>query len=454
MRLGQAQLPRDAGVLDRGQRGGAGPAIVAGDQDHVGMRLGDARRHRSHPHLGHELHADPRVVVGVLEVVDELRKVLDRVDVVVRRRRDEPDARRGVAGLGDPRVDLGARQLAALAGLGALGHLDLDLAGVDEVLAGDAEAAAGDLLDGAAARVAVGQRLVARRVLAALAGVGLAAQAVHGDGEGLVGLARDGAVAHGAGLEPAHDRLDGLHLVDGHRAQRRPQLQQPAEGGEAGGLVVHERRVVLERRVVAGPDGLLERVDRERVEQVVLAVGPVLVLAAGRQLAVDDRAFGRIRAVLAQLDLAGDDLDADAADPARRPGEVLVHEVPVEAQRLEHLGAVVAVDRGDAHPGDRLDHALDHGLAVALLRLGRGSRDDPQAHLVVDRLEREVGVDGGGAVPDEQAEVVRLARLARLEHQAHAPAGAGADEVVVDGGDGEQRRDRARRSRRGPGPRG
>ena len=32
-----------------------------------------------------------------------------------------------VTNLGNPRIDLRARQLAALAGLGALGHLDLDL---------------------------------------------------------------------------------------------------------------------------------------------------------------------------------------------------------------------------------------------------------------------------------------------------------------------------------------
>jgi hypothetical protein len=34
-----------------------------------------------------------------------------------------------MADLGDPRIDLGSGQLAALTGLGALGHLDLDLAG-------------------------------------------------------------------------------------------------------------------------------------------------------------------------------------------------------------------------------------------------------------------------------------------------------------------------------------
>ena len=75
--------------------------------------------------------------------------------------------------------------------------------------------AGGDLLDGAVLRVAVGQRLVALRVLAAFAGVALAADAVHRDRQGLVGLLADGAVAHRPGLEPLDDGLDRLHLVDG-----------------------------------------------------------------------------------------------------------------------------------------------------------------------------------------------------------------------------------------------
>ena len=85
------------------------------------------------------------------QVVDELLEVLDRVDVVVRRRRDQADARRGVADPGDVLVDLVAGQLAALARLGALGHLDLQLVGVDQVVDRHAEAAGGDLLDRRAA---------------------------------------------------------------------------------------------------------------------------------------------------------------------------------------------------------------------------------------------------------------------------------------------------------------
>ena len=68
---------------------GAGAAVVAGDEHDVGLGLATRRRRPCRPDLGDELHVHARRRVGVLEVVDELLEVLDRVDVVVRRRADE-----------------------------------------------------------------------------------------------------------------------------------------------------------------------------------------------------------------------------------------------------------------------------------------------------------------------------------------------------------------------------
>ena len=133
--FGEADLPRAAGMLDRGQRRGAGAAFVAGDGDVVGARLGDAGGDGADADLGDELDRDQRLRIDVLQIVDELRQILDRIDVVMRRRRDQADARRRMAHLGDDRVDLVAGQLAALAGLGALRHLDLHHVGVDEIFA-------------------------------------------------------------------------------------------------------------------------------------------------------------------------------------------------------------------------------------------------------------------------------------------------------------------------------
>src|SRR5438874_1253033 len=210
--------------------------------------------------------------------------------------------------------------LPALAGLRALRHLDLQLVAVDEVVAGHAEAARGDLLDGAAAEVAVGVPLVAYRVLAALAGVRLAADPVHGDGEVLVRLAADRAERHGAGLEALHDLGGGLDLVDRDRLPRL-EPEEPADGAQAPALVVHRRRVLLEHLVAGGAHRMLELGDRVRVVGVVLATAAPLVLAADVEVAVE-RGRDHVGVLVAQPGLARDDVEPDALDARRGPGEV------------------------------------------------------------------------------------------------------------------------------------
>ena len=127
LRFREAELPGDAGMLDRRKWACAGAAVVAADEDDVRLRLRHTGGDRADADLSDQLHTDAGARVRVLEVMYELRQVLDRVDVVVRRRADQPHVRRRVAHGGDPWVDLGARELAAFARLGALRHLDLQL---------------------------------------------------------------------------------------------------------------------------------------------------------------------------------------------------------------------------------------------------------------------------------------------------------------------------------------
>src|SRR3972149_6344253 len=95
LRLRDAKLPGQAGVLDRRLGRGAGAAAIAADQDDVAVALRHAGGDGADAVLGNELHVDAGPRVGVLQVVDELGEVLDRVDVVVGRRRDKLDAGRG-----------------------------------------------------------------------------------------------------------------------------------------------------------------------------------------------------------------------------------------------------------------------------------------------------------------------------------------------------------------------
>ena len=200
-----------------------------------------------------------------------------------------PDARGGVAGLGDPRVHLVPGQLAALPRLGPLGHLDLQVVGVDQVLAGHPEPAAGHLLDRGPAQVPVG-------------------------------------VGHGTAAGPRRPprcwtcRRAGSSRWPGSRAPRRrwsrrtwrrwrtgarwpetgstsssgtggrcrggvhaADAQQPAQRHQPGRGVVHQPGVLLEDLVPAAAGGVLQLEHRLRVEQVRLAVAAPLVLAAGLQ---------------------------------------------------------------------------------------------------------------------------------------------------------------------------
>src|ERR1700721_323261 len=55
---------------------------------------GGAGGDRADPDFGHQFDRGLAFLIDVLEVVDELRQILDRIDVVMRRRRDQADAGR------------------------------------------------------------------------------------------------------------------------------------------------------------------------------------------------------------------------------------------------------------------------------------------------------------------------------------------------------------------------
>src|SRR5213076_2055022 len=141
--------------------------------------------------------------------------------------------------------------------------------------------------------------------------------------------------------------------------------------------------------------------------------------------------------------LLRDQVDADARHARRGPREVTVHEVAVQADGLEDLGAAVALQRLDPHLRhdlqdplvERLD-VIRHGLPVI------DPGEDPLADHVVQALEGHPRVHGARAIPDEQARAVDLARVARLHDEPAAGPLAAPHEVVVHRGGGQEARNR------------
>ena len=266
--LCETKLPRQAGVLDAGLRRSAGSAVVTADQDDVRVALGHTRGNRAHPYLRDQLDADAGVVVSVFQVVNQLGQVLDRVNIMVRRWRDQTDAGRRIAHLGDPWIDLPSGQLAPFTRLGPLGHLDLQLFCLSEVIAGHAEPARGHLFDRAVARIPIGVGNVTRRILTSLARVALAADAVHGDGEGFMRFLADGTVRHRAGLEAFDDRFHRFHFLDGNGLGRELQPHEASQGRHPFRLIVDQFCVLFECGVIVVAARLLQEVDRFGVKQM------------------------------------------------------------------------------------------------------------------------------------------------------------------------------------------
>ncbi len=272
---------------------------------------------------------------------------------MVRRGRDQPHARGRQADARDVLVDLVPGELPALAGLRALGHLDLQLVRVREVVDRDSEAARRDLLDRRAPRVPV-----ADGILAALAGVRAAADPVHRDRQRLVRLARQRAERHRAGREPLDDRARRLDLVQGDPAvPGLAEAEQPAQGRTAGILGVHRGRVLLVRLPAAVSHRVLQESDRVRVPLPVLTVAAPRVEPEHGQQRVVCVAVA-VRPCVPGERVAGEHVDPDAADPRGRSGEVALHELGRESDGLEDLRAAVGRDRRDPHLGEHLEQAL------------------------------------------------------------------------------------------------
>ena len=86
LRFRKADFPRRPSMGKRCQRRSTGAAFITCDRDMVGARLRDTGGHGSDAHFRNQFHRDTRARIGVFQIVNELGQILDRVDVMMRRR--------------------------------------------------------------------------------------------------------------------------------------------------------------------------------------------------------------------------------------------------------------------------------------------------------------------------------------------------------------------------------
>ena len=196
----QPEFPGKAYVVDSGVRACSGAAVVSGNDDAVRSGFGHAYRNDTDAAFRDELHRDPCRRIQGTQIVDELCQVFDRIDVMMRRRRNKRNSGHSPAHTRYLCRDFVCRELTALAGLCPLCRFDLYLFRMDKIFCGDAETPRRDLPD---AGTAIVQALFplqgndTRRIFSAFAAVGTSPAGIAGFSDGTVSFLTDGPEGYG-----------------------------------------------------------------------------------------------------------------------------------------------------------------------------------------------------------------------------------------------------------------
>src|SRR5690606_28834913 len=296
--------------------------------------------------------------------------------------------------------DLEAGQLSAFAGLRPLCDLDFNLFAVVEIFRRYAEAARGNLLDRRVGVIAIGARFEARDILTAFAAVGLAADPVHGDGEGLMRLRAQRAEAHRAGDKTLADFRDALDLVNRDGLARRFEIEQVAQIDRR--QVAQPLTIFLVERIAVLLDRRLQDMNKLAVERMHFARGAVAVNTADRQ--ADHIAAECLFMLLQHLVL-----DTGEADPGNARGhtrEELRDQRARQSDRFEVVAAAIGAQHRDAHLG----HDLEQPLVDRFLGPREAGRDietrEQAAFMAVDnRFLQEIRVDRRRPNADQYREI-------------------------------------------------
>ena len=226
MCLCKSQLPRKSCIVDGASRCRSGTSVVSGDQNGLCSGFCNTGSDRTDTSLGNQFYGNICILVCIFQVIDQLCQILDGVDIVVWRRRDQADSRCGMTGFCNPRINLLCWKMSAFTRLCTLCHLDLDLSCRYQVTAGNTETSAGYLFDRRAAVIVCSRGIQTLITFATLTGIGFSMEMVHGDGQCLMCFLGNGTVGHGTCLKSFYNVVNTLNLVDGKRLFCKLEVQK------------------------------------------------------------------------------------------------------------------------------------------------------------------------------------------------------------------------------------
>ena len=253
----KSQLPRQSGMIDGSTRRSTCTAVITADKYNIGAGLNYAGSNCTDTNLAYQLHADAGTGISILQVVNQLSQIFNGIYIMMRRRRNQANACRCTTAFGNPGINLAARKLSAFTRLSTLCNFNLNFVRIDKVIAGYAKTAAGNLLNCTALAVTIRQRYKTVGILAAFAGIALAADTVHGNRQTFMCLLAQRAVAHSTGLKTMTNAFYRFYLVNIHRQTLRRKGQHTAQILIGKSTAAQLLAKLLKELIITGLAGLL-----------------------------------------------------------------------------------------------------------------------------------------------------------------------------------------------------
>ena len=411
-RFGNTKFPREAGMLDRSKRRSTRTTIVARNEHYIGMSFRDTRGNRTHAHFGHKLHRDTGLRVRITQIVNELGQVFDRVNIMMRRRRNQRNIRNRVTDTRHELVHLVSRQLATFTRLCTLRHLDLQILCMAEIVNRYAKAARSNLTDCRATDIAVCRRSIAVWVFTTFTAVAHGSDAVHGNSNRFVGFRAQGAKAHGTSDKVMDNRFAAFDFGNIDRS-RLLKLEESAQSSLTFRLVVDELAIDLELFIIAPLHRLTECRQGLRSPQVLFAFFAECVLATRLEHLAS---IGKCN-LLAIANFAGNFFEADTFDAACGTRQELLDKFVVQAHRFENLGTAVAAERRNTHLRHDLQKTLIDSLYIICSSRHRIHIQVAVMAHVGNALESKIRVDDRRTETEEQRKVHHFANFTGLHNQ-------------------------------------
>mmetsp|Transcript_1298 Transcript_1298/g.3301 ORF Transcript_1298/g.3301 Transcript_1298/m.3301 type:complete len:369 (-) Transcript_1298:3037-4143(-) len=200
LRFGKSEFPWKTASLNSGPSSSSSTTIVSTDCDMVGESFCYTSCDNANSDFRHKLHRHFSNWLGVLQIVNELGKILNGINIVVWRWRDQTDSRGGVTVLGNIFRYFESRQFSSLTWLGTLCHLDLNLVTISKVVGCNTKSTRSNLFDTRATII-----LKPFWVFSTLTRVRASTKRIHCYGKCFVSLLTNGSKRHGSSSETLHD---------------------------------------------------------------------------------------------------------------------------------------------------------------------------------------------------------------------------------------------------------